>query len=579
MKKLHAPNHKLYEQYYVDQAKQKGGNLPAFHGARFQRGYGLGSIFKGLFRWAMPHLQQGAKVIGRKALQTGFNVAQDVLDGDNIKTAVHKRTKQALGLPSQNALQGQSGAGKKSIKRKTQGTKITRREIFFLEVTMAFVYHESRECTKSELDLFTIPATQTSIHKGQWIEYHPLSNITDNGPIEFNVSGTGEEYLDLARTQLYVKAKITKANGTALDADIQVGPVNLFLHSLFSQVDVSLNERLISGSTNTYPYRAMIESLLNYGEEAKTSQLSMAMFYKDTAGKMNVVNPLAADDEANLGLKARYEFTKESHTVDMMGPIHSDIFFQDPLMLNGVNLRIKLNRAKNVFCLVSSAAGANFKVVITEAILFVRRVKVASSIILGHAAGLKHASAKYPIRRIDCKVLSIPRGFSSFNPDNIFLGQIPKRIVLGLVDTEAYNGSYRTNPFNFNHHNLTQVGVYVDGEQIPRKPLFLKFDAAGGQNVIAGYQSLFSGIGKLSQDMGNQINRSDYGSGYTLFAFDLTPDHCPGDHFELIKQGNLRLELHFSEALANTVNLIVYAEFQNVIEVDANRNVLYDYTN
>ena len=50
MKKLHAPNHKFYEQYYVDQAKQKGGNLPAFHGARFQRGYGLGSIFKGLFR-------------------------------------------------------------------------------------------------------------------------------------------------------------------------------------------------------------------------------------------------------------------------------------------------------------------------------------------------------------------------------------------------------------------------------------------------------------------------------------------------------------------------------------------------
>ena len=105
--------------------------------------------------------------------------------------------------------------------------------------------------------------------------------------------------------------KITKANGIALDADTQVGPVNLFLHSLFSQVDVSLNERLISASTNGYPYRAMIESLLNYAEKAKTSQLSMAMFYKDTGGKMNVVNLLAEDDEANLGLKACYEFTKE----------------------------------------------------------------------------------------------------------------------------------------------------------------------------------------------------------------------------------------------------------------------------
>ena len=54
--------------------------------------------------------------------------------------------------------------------------------------------------------------------------------------------------------------------------------------------------------------------------------------------------------------------------------------------------------------------------------------------------------------------------------------------------------------------------------------------------MIAGYQSLFSGIGKLYQDTSNQINRSDYGSGYTLFVFDLTSDHCPGDHFELINE-------------------------------------------
>ena len=203
---------------------------------------------------------------------------------------------------------------------------------------------------------------------------------------------------------------------------------------------------------------------------------------------------------------------------------------------------------------------------------------MASSIALGHAAALKQATAKYPIRRVDCKVLSIPTGFSTFTPDKLFLGHIPKCLVLVLVDSAAYSGTYDSNPFHFKHHNLTQVGVYVDGEQIPRKPLFLKFDDAG-QNFIAGFQSLFSGTGKLSQDAGNQINRSDYGSGYTAFCFDLSPDHCSGDHFELIKQGNLRVGLHFKQALANTVNLIIYAEFQNVIEIDASRNVLYDYTN
>ena len=30
-------------------------------------------------------------------------------------------------------------------------------------------------------------------------------------------------------------------------------------------------------------------------------------------GKMDLVNPLAADDEANLRLKARYQFIKKSH--------------------------------------------------------------------------------------------------------------------------------------------------------------------------------------------------------------------------------------------------------------------------
>ena len=121
MKKIHTPNHKFYEQYYLDQAKQKGGNLPAFHGARFQRGYGLGSIFRGLFRWAVSHLQEGAKMLGKKVFQTGVDVAQDVLAGENVKTATKKRAKQALGLPSQDSTQ--SGAGKKRYKKESTAKK------------------------------------------------------------------------------------------------------------------------------------------------------------------------------------------------------------------------------------------------------------------------------------------------------------------------------------------------------------------------------------------------------------------------------------------------------------------------
>jgi len=137
---------------------------------------------------------------------------------------------------------------------------------------MAFVHEQSCECTKSELDLFSVPATQTSIETGSWIEYHPLTSLADGSPIEFEINGSGEDYIDFANSYLNVRAKITNADGSNIANDAVVGPTNLFLHSLFSQVDVALNGTQITPSMNTYPYRAMIETLLSYGGDAKESQ-------------------------------------------------------------------------------------------------------------------------------------------------------------------------------------------------------------------------------------------------------------------------------------------------------------------
>ena len=270
---------------------------------------------------------------------------------------------------------------------------------------MAFVHDQSCECTKSELDIFSVPPTQTSIEKGTWIEYHPISSLADGSPIEFEISGSGEDYVDYANSYLHVKAKITKPDGTDLDADTPVGPVNLLLHSLFSQVDISLNGTQITSSTNTYPYRAMFETLLSYGGDAKESQLTASLFYKDVAGRMDFVN--FAEAHRNAGLTKRAAFTAESQTVDMMGRLHSDLFFQDRYMLNEVTTKIKLVRSKDAFCIMSAN---QFVMKIVSAILYVRKVKLSPSVFLAHAKVLEHSNAKYPIRRVVCKTFTIPAG-------------------------------------------------------------------------------------------------------------------------------------------------------------------------
>ncbi|GFX14561.1 uncharacterized protein F54H12.2 [Trichonephila clavipes] len=253
-------------------------------------GSGIGGIFRRFFRAALPSLVKGGKTIGKEILMTGIRVASDVLSGENFKEAVKTRSRE-----------------------------------------------NSPECVKSELELFNLPGTQTVNQDGQWKQLNPLSNVFDNAPVEFHISGSAEDYIDLSQSQLYVKAKIVKVDSTLITKDT-IGPVNLFLNSLFSQVGISLNDCVVSNSSNTYPYRSYIETLLSHGYDSKTSQLTAEQFYKDS------------DD----GLKKRIEFFKESTTVDMIGCINSDLFHQDRLLLNLVDLKIKLIRRKPEVCLQGS---------------------------------------------------------------------------------------------------------------------------------------------------------------------------------------------------------------------------------
>jgi hypothetical protein len=90
MKPTHRYDTKTYHDYYIHQA---GTGYPVFAGRRYQRGHGLGSIFGGLFKAAMPLLKQGAKNLKREALKTGLNIAGDVVQGRNIKQAAKSRLK------------------------------------------------------------------------------------------------------------------------------------------------------------------------------------------------------------------------------------------------------------------------------------------------------------------------------------------------------------------------------------------------------------------------------------------------------------------------------------------------------
>ena len=272
--------------------------------------------------------------------------------------------------------------------------------------------HHHSECTHTGLDIFAIPPLQTSVEHGCWVQYQPLATITDSGPVEFIVKGDSENYLDLTNSYIHAQVKVVRPDDAVLtEADDQlVAPLNLFLQTLFSEVDVSLNGTLVSSSTNTYPYRAYLETLLNYGKDAKESQLNTCGYYKEGAPNFHF-----SAANGNEGLRKRRNLISRSKTVDLIGRIHSDIFTQDRYMLNGVDLRLRFVRSKNNFALLAVPVKegdptAQYKIKVEHMSLFVRKAKLNPAIVLAHAKALQTTTAKYPVKRVVTKIFLCHRG-------------------------------------------------------------------------------------------------------------------------------------------------------------------------
>ena len=87
---------------------------------------------------------------------------------------------------------------------------------------------------------------------------------------------------------------------------------------------------------------------------------------------------------------------------------------------------------------------------------------------------------------------------------------------------------------------------------------------------------MFTQTGQYYRDTGNAISQEQYKDGCALFVFDLTPRMDSSEvGFELIKHGNIRIEIHFATAAARTLTVIVFAEQNNLLEIDQGRNVAF----
>ncbi len=179
-----------------------------------------------------------------------------------------------------------------------------------------------------------------------------------------------------------------------------MGPVNLFLQSMFQTSEVTIQNKMTL-ICNHNPYIAMIQSLLKNGEDSNLSQMSSQLFVKDGQDDIDDADTAGS----NSGLVERTSVLALSKVTDLCGPIYHPFFNMGRYLLNQVDVRLKLYRSTPNFCLMSKVDNPSFSRwnsgrVSTGS----KNKKWIQPVLYGHAEIIKEVNAKYPYTRTECRL-------------------------------------------------------------------------------------------------------------------------------------------------------------------------------
>ena len=432
-----------------------------------------------------------------------------------------------------------------------------------------FTLHErSCLCTSGELDLFSLPPTSFALEKSEYIEFFPVATTTPTSVLEFHVPSLGPHFYDLKSSFLHIQTKIVRANGdpastTATDGTVtndKVIPVQAFGSSLFQYLHVYLNQTLVSQYEN-YAYRSYLDILLHANQISRDHSLSAMLYERDPIGTSEKLD-IPADAR---GLSSRFKRTEGSALCDMFCPLMTDLAHQDKLLLNAVDIRIVLRQNTEDFRLLAASTVPQKHVVqLPRVVLYIRRVQVAPTVLVGIERRLQSSPATYLLRGVEIKTRTVSPGVSHIVLDDLYPHRVPSKLVVAFVKSEAFQGSREHDPFKFEHFNLKTAVLDVGGCQQTEQ-----FDFT---------HDLYM---KAYMSFQHRLNRRDVPYAKGAFSKDafllyyiLTPEReeqslCP------ISTANVRLTLTFKQDLTKAITILFMSETPRVLEIDKERNVKF----
>lgn len=425
------------------------------------------------------------------------------------------------------------------------------------------------ECMKSELDFFNSENIQLSVIRHETVKYSPSTNLENSDLIEFNIPSNGDSYKDFSSATLLLNLQLMKDwTGKSFTADDKDQPVliNNYLNSIFKTVTVELNNTVVAESHN-HAYKSHLENSLSFGSDATIAQLRLAGYFNDS-GVETELNTF----KVNSGYLQRLPLCKNSKTVQVMGPLCSDLCTQPKLILNNVDAKVTLTLNKTVFFTVADETAPNCILKIRSAYLFLKNVYINPQLLMATEKTLLQRPAIYPIKRNIVRNFTVAANASNMIVDNISSGVLPQTVIVCLVTNAAFNGTINKNPLYYGNFNMTSISMYVNGVVV-NTPIPINYD---DDMYAEAYHTLINSLGYYRNSESHAITLENFKNGMSALAFDLSIDgstNCKS----IITEGVLRIEAQFSKPIPEPLTCIVYMSFDAEFQINSDRYVTAQY--
>jgi hypothetical protein len=228
------------------------------------------------------------------------------------------------------------------------------------------------------------------------------------------------------------------------------------------------------------------------------------------------------------------------------------------------SLKFNLIRNSDAFSVICND-DVSVRINIVSLKLFIRKITPTESVRKMHLTSFEKNEAFLPFSRSIIKKHLIANGSTNVTLGGIFKGSLPRQILMAIVKSTRVNGRKTENPFKFEHYDLSYVNLRIDGQNCPPTPYQPNFTTG---LINRELRALYDNIGVLTSASGCNMTRDMFLRGYTLFAWDLTPDACNGWHIHDDEGGRtVDLDLQFRVAIPEPSNIILYATYESGVKI------------